>query len=363
MIPFSFFVHFRRTIRDDMRFLWQPLGLLPESFFEKCCNRLNHRSYVWTAVQRKQPLQKNIHLGNIEIIPMSASTMLALKREDFVFKMNQYLDKLVKNGIKIAGLGALTAPLTAGGLALAHRNDICLTNGNAFTAVIMAQGVEKMIQDSGLQHPKVAIVGATGSVGSCVTQILARNGNVQDFLLISQTLSKLETLAATIESSNRTIQVSTDLMTLTNAAIVVVLTASNATLILPKHLKTNALVLDGTQPRNTSARILTERPDVSVIDGGLVAIHDIGLTRGTTGLPKGEYFACFSETLLLSLEARQTHFCLGNATLEHADWITQVVLKHASWGFRLAPFSSFGKPITLKKQQDVSRIRELVASA
>ena len=67
-----------------------------------------------------------------------------MKREDFVAKMNLYLDKLVEKGVKIAGLGALTSPLTAGGLALAHRNDICLTNGNAFTAVIMAQGVERI---------------------------------------------------------------------------------------------------------------------------------------------------------------------------------------------------------------------------
>jgi hypothetical protein len=68
------------------------------------------------------------------------------------------------------------------------------------------------------------------------------------------------------------------------------------------------------------------------------------------GLRDGEYFACFSETVLLALEGRQKHFCLGNATLEQADYITQIALKYQTMGFQLAPFSAFGKPVFLKKR-------------
>jgi fatty aldehyde-generating acyl-ACP reductase len=350
MTPFSFFVHFRRNFREDMRLLWQPLGWLPESFYNKLFTRLEHRSYRWSSVQLKQEQQAATNMGTLEVVPMNATIMMNMKREDFVTKMNLYLDKLVEKGVKIAGLGALTSPLTAGGLALAQRNDICLTNGNAFTAVMMAQGVEKIIQNTGLKHPKVAIVGATGSVGSCVTQILARNGNIQNLLLISQTIRKLERLASSIESPHLDIEISTNLMTLTEADIVVVLTASNETLILPKHLKINAIILDGTQPRNTSPAILTQRPDVAVIDGGLVTIQNMALTLGGLGLREGEYFACFSETVLLALEGRQKHFCLGNATLEQADYIAQMALKYQTMGFQLAPFSAFGKPVFLKKR-------------
>lgn len=349
---FSFFVHFRKSVRDDMRLFWKPLGLLPESFYEKLCTRFGHRSYTWSKVK----VANAAHEGTIELVPQSATKMLNSSREDFIAQMNQYLDKLVAKGIKVAGLGALTAPMTNGGLALSNRTDICLTNGNAFTAVIMAEGVKKIIQDAGLNNPKVAIVGATGSVGSCVTQILASDKSVQNFLLISQTLPKLKRLADTIQTEDTIIEVSTDLKTLTSADVLVILTASNATLITPEHLKKHAIILDGTQPRNTSKSILTERPDVTLIDGGNVTIKDIALIGGGFGLPQGEYFACFSETLLLALEGRKEHFCLGNATLEQANYIKNLAVKYKEMGFTLAPFSSFGKPVTIKKQAKVFAI-------
>ncbi len=359
MTPFSFFIHFRGSFREDIQFLWRPLGWISETFYEKLFTRIGYQSYRWSRVRLKTENQKMLNLGTLEAVPMSATMMLNMKREDFVAKMNLYLDKLVQKGIKVAGLGALTSPLTAGGLALAQRNDICLTNGNAFTAVIMAQAIEKIIQKTGLEQPKVAIVGATGSVGSCVTQLLARNQTIQDFLLISQTMRKLERLESNVlkQHSHLHIQISTDLMTLTEADIVVVLTASNETIILPKHLKINAIILDGTQPRNTSLDILTERPDVTVIDGGLVTIYNMSLSMGSLALRDGEYYACFSETVLLALEGREKHFCLGNATLEQADWIAQLAFKYKDMGFKLAPFSAFGQPVLLKKQHNNTNTR------
>ena len=66
MIPFSFFIHFRRTFREDMRFFWKPLGWLPESFYVKLFAHLNHRSYRWSTVQLKkeQKAGKNIDDSN-----------------------------------------------------------------------------------------------------------------------------------------------------------------------------------------------------------------------------------------------------------------------------------------------------------
>jgi predicted amino acid dehydrogenase len=353
MTSFSFLIHFRGSFREDIQFLWRPLGWFSESFYEGLFKRFGNRSYRWSTVRLQQNLQKTEDIGTLEAVPMTAAMMMNMKREDFMTKMNLYLDKLVAKGVKVVGLGALTAPLTTGGLALAQRTDICLTNGNAFTAVMMAQAVEKIIQETGLQHPKVAIVGATGSVGSCLTQLLARNNTVQDFLLVSQTLRKLERLAASIQKLNVQLQteISTDLMTLTQADLVVVLTASNETLILPKHLKINAILLDGTQPRNTAPDILTQRPDVTLIDGGLVTIQNMSLSMGSLALRDGEYYACFSETVLLALEGREKHFCLGNATLEQAEEIAQLAFKYRHMGFELAPFSAFGQPVSLKRKE------------
>jgi len=61
------------------------------------------------------------------------------------------------------------------------------------------------------------------------------------------------------------------------------------------------------------------------------------------------YFACFSETLLLAMDGRKEHFCLGNPSLEQADYILSLADKYKDFGFYLAPFTSFGKPVTLTR--------------
>jgi fatty aldehyde-generating acyl-ACP reductase len=341
---FSFFVHFRKSIAQDLALAYKPLRLLPEPILERICTRMARKSYTWSQIYNSS----GTTLGSLELVPMSAKMMLTGSREVFLAQMNGYLDQLVAKGVKIAGLGALTAPMTAGGLALANRQDIGLTNGNAFTAVIMAQAVQKIISDTGLYQPTIAIIGATGSVGSCVSQLVWRDNNC-NLLLMSQTLPKLQRLANTLSTKlNGNITLNTNMEAAQKADIVVVLTASEKTIVEAKHLKTNAIILDGTQPRNTAANLLNQRPDITLIDGGLVAIKDISISGGGLGLPKGIYFACFSETLLLAMAGYKGHFCLGNASLEHAQYISQLAIKYAHYGFELAPFSAFGQNVTLK---------------
>ena len=346
---FSFFVHFRKSIRTDIGLLWKPLGKLPENFYKKVFKTFLKTSYTWAQIMPTSKDQKKTKpIGTVEVVPMSAPMMLTENREAFLAKMEHYLDNLVAKDVKIAGLGALTSPLTAGGLSLKHRTDIALTNGNAFTAVIIAEGLKKIVSELSLNQPKIAIVGATGSVGSCVTKLLAREG-FNDLLLVSQTMPKLQKLSESLQEYSVNATLSTDLKTLITADILIVLTASDSTLIHSEHLKHGSIILDGTQPRNTAKSLLSERPDITLIDGGLVHINSIKLMGGSIGLSKGIYFACFSETFLLALEHYSKHFCLGNATLEQADFIAGIAAKYKKFGFTLAPFSAFGQPVILKK--------------
>jgi fatty aldehyde-generating acyl-ACP reductase len=342
---FSFFVHFRKSIKDDISLLWKPLGYFSERFYEKLFGIFGKKLLPWGQVVATNNYTKN--LGSTVLIPMSATSMLNSKREVFTTNMEKYLDQLVANGVKIAGLGALTSPMTAGGLALAHRTDIALTNGNAFTAAIMYQAAKKILANAAAFAPKIAIVGATGSVGSCVAKLLARDG-YQNMLLMAQTEQKLQRLSKQLAEYGVSTQISTNLNQLNHADLVIVLTASSETLIKAEHLKANTIIIDGTQPRNTAASLLQQRPDVTVIDGGLVQIDNIAFKGGGFGLPKGVYFACFSETLLLALEGYHKHFCLGNASVEQADYIMSLAKKYEKYGFKLAAFSAFGKNVKLK---------------
>lgn len=344
-VPFSFLIHFRHQVKDDAAILWEPLRQIPEKWYSTVLNKVNFPAFRWGSVR----LKGGLSMGSLNLVPLNASLMLQKGRKEMTARLEQDIDRLVKKGNRVIGLGALTAPMTKGGLNLKHRTDVCLTNGNAFTAVMMHQAIEKIIRQRGLLAPRIAVVGASGSVGSCVCRLIARERTTDDLLLVARNQVKLEKLALELRNKAVFVDTSANLNELQQADIVVLLTASADCILKSEHLKQGAIVLDGTQPRNTSPTLLEERPDVTIIDGGLVEIPGIQLKGGGFGLPQDTYFACFSETLLLAMEGRKEHFCLGNPTLEHADYISQLAKKYESFGFQLAPFSAFGKAVNLSK--------------
>jgi predicted amino acid dehydrogenase len=95
----------------------------------------------------------------------------------------------------------------------------------------------------------------------------------------------------------------------------VIVTASNSAppLIYPRHLGQGPIVVcDISVPEDVAPEVATERPDVLVLKGGLVAIpHDPAFHIGGIPLPEGHAFACMSETLLLGLMGAREHFSFG----------------------------------------------------
>jgi fatty aldehyde-generating acyl-ACP reductase len=106
-------------------------------------------------------------------------------------------------------------------------------------------------------------------------------------------------------------------------------------------------VLDATQPRNTAPTLVDERPDVLVVDGGVVGIPSLRLVGGDIGLPDGRSYACFAETALLALTGHRGHFSIGVPTLELVDRTRGMAADLAHLGFRAAEPTSFGRPVTL----------------
>jgi predicted amino acid dehydrogenase len=132
-----------------------------------------------------------------------------------------------------------------------------------------------------------------------------------------------------------------------DADLVILLTASADALLQPQHLRDGAVVLDATQPRNTSPHLLTARPDVLVVDGGVVEIPSLRLVGGNIGLPDGRAYACFAETALLALSGHRGHFSIGVPTLELVDHTRVLAARQAHLGFRAAAPTSFGRPVDL----------------
>jgi predicted amino acid dehydrogenase len=90
------------------------------------------------------------------------------------------------------------------------------------------------------------------------------------------------------------------------------------------------------RPFDASANVRA-RGDLTVIDGGLVALPDPSLRFGVgnlQGLPTGVQLACLSETMLLALAGVRTDTGVGDdISLQTADHVAALADEH---GFSLA---------------------------
>lgn len=336
---FAFLVHPRNEISTDMGILLgAPFSLVPDR--------------IWTTAFAHLPIAPMVTgrmayddapddlVGSLITVPLTATQLLTLPRTQVQDKISAAVDKARDLGAEIVGLGALTAPVSAGGKLFAKRSDIGVTNGNAFTAVMTLLGMERLMART-RPDPVIAIVGATGSVGSCLTRLIARRHSGR-LLLVARNEGRLSALAQEVSGSRLTVSTSTDMAEVRKADLVVLLTASADSILRSEHLKTGAVVLDDTVPRNTDRRLIVERPDVLVVDGGIVEIPGASL-KGSIGLAPGLAYACLAETMLLALAGHQGHFSIGTPQVEQAEYLLDLALRHRHLGFTLAPFRSFGR--------------------
>lgn len=340
---FAFLVHPRADIRRDLAGWLPPLGMLPEPV---CDWALQMLPLPPLAVGKVRLPDASKTAGWIMLVPYSARQMLTLSRAQVTRKISAAIDKAVRLGANVVGLGALTAPVTGGGQRLAQRRDVAITNGNAFTAAMTVMAIKQLLARSSQSEPTVALVGASGSVGTCVAHLLARQHVIDRLLCVARSAERLERLAASLraQAPGMHVRTSYDMAAVRDADLVVVLTSSADCLVRSEHLKPGATVLDDTQPRNTDPALLHERPDVLVVDGGLVALNDVHIGVNI-GLPPGCVYACLAETMLLALDGYDEHFSIGAPTVTQAEYIGQLAVKHRSYGFDLAPLHSFGRPI------------------
>lgn len=341
---FAFLVHLRRSVQQDLGRVWRPLGWIPEAIYRLALRLLPVPPVTIGTVRLTGPHART--LGRIVLVPLSGRQMLSLPRPFVLRKVQAAVDHAVRAGANLVGLGALTAPVTTGGQKLADRTDVGVTNGNAFTAAITMEGVERLLAHCPNPRPTIAVVGASGSVGTCLCRLIARQRPEVNLLMIARDAGRL-TAAAELVRADRpgmTVTESTAMDSVQAADLVVLLTSSADCLLRSEHLKEGAIVLDDTQPRNTDRSLLTERPDVMIVDGGLVQLQGIALGVNL-GFPRGIVPACLAETLLLSLEGHEGHFSIGAPTPEQAERIGALALKWRQYGFSLAPFHCFGRPL------------------
>jgi fatty aldehyde-generating acyl-ACP reductase len=275
--------------------------------------------------------------------------------EDRVYRKILETGRLAeKLGANILGLGAFTSVVGDSGYTIAKELDIPVTTGDSYTVAV---ALDALREAAGLLEVSVpgstaAVVGATGAIGKICAEFLSQE--VAELILIGRNLVELEATKEHLLSKTPMSKIWTSISMddLRKAHLVISVTSAAASVISPDHLRTGSIVLDVARPRDVAARVAEQRPDVLVIDGGVVAVPGPVNFNFNFGLPSGMAFACMAETMALTLEGRFEDYSIGkNLQIYQVREIASIARKH---GFHVNGFRSFEKSVP---DEQIARVR------
>ena len=336
---FAFLIHPRTDPSEDLALINPALGLIPGRLCEAAMRRLPLKPWVHSTITAAD--RPGEVLGEVIGVPLTPTMLLGDDRAIVARRIDQAIDLAVSRGATVLGLGALTAPATAGGAKLRRRTDIGVTNGNAYTAAATAAAVGRIAAGMA-EAPVVALVGANGSVGTAVARVLGQMGVARELVLVGRTPAALAALAGDLDATW-----STDMSACRRADLIVLMTSAAGAVLTAEHLKPGAVVLDDTQPRNTGTGLATERPDVVILDGGVVSTPGLVRTGFGMGLARTSSFACLAESSLLALADHRGHGTIGRPSLDQVARVQEISERFGHLGFGLADPTSFGEPVAV----------------
>lgn len=277
---------------------------------------------------------------------LTARQMLRLDERFVMKKIIAAARKAEALGAKIVGLGAFTSVVGDAGITVAKSVGIAVTTGNSYTVATALEGIEYAAGLLGLDiaGARVAVLGASGSIGKACARIMARRGF--EVTLVARRREALEEVAAQIAAeTGRTPRIETEIAQgLRGARVVIAVTSAIEAVVDPEFLEPGAIVCDVARPRNVSRAVAQARDDVFVFEGGVVAPPgdvDFGFNFG---FPPKTCYACMAETMILTLEGRFENYSLGrDLDVEKIEEIAALAKKH---GFSLAGLRSFERAVT-----------------
>lgn len=301
--------------------------------------------------------------GEFVLVPRRAEELKAMSHQDAVTEIRQAVQMGQKRGAKIIGLGAYTSVVTQGGLSLKGDGLPPLTTGNSYTVVASRQTVRLAAAERGWSLPTrtIAVIGAGGAIGQALSILLSRDagrlillGNpahaeesrqrlLQVAGRIVWSLNKMRNGSAFPQGSvaslatkldlalpskpDRTslirlgekliertgsvfISVDSELM-LPQADIVVCCTSTTERMVREDCLRASAVVCDVSRPSNVGEEVRERRPDVMVLDGGVIRLPGDSTLGFNASLAKGHAYACMAETMMLAMDQRYRDMSLG----------------------------------------------------
>jgi len=258
------------------------------------------------------------------------------------------------HGAKIVGLGAFTSVVGDAGITIADELDIAVTTGNTYTVATALEGSLRACALLGKERASLhaGVLGATGSIGKACSRLLS--WEVERLVLIGRDTERLEAVASELGGPAKA-SISTDAAAaLPELDVVITVTSALTTVVQPEHLKKGAVICDVARPRDVSKEVADKRPDVLVIEGGVVSVPGAVEFGLDFGFPPRTAYACMSETMILALEGRYEDYSLGrDLSVDKVREITALAEKH---GFKLAGFRSFERAVD---EATIERVKAL----
>lgn len=295
--------------------------------------------------------------GWVISIPLTAKQMM--ENRDLALKHIIKAATLAKNkGAKLIGLGALTSSMSKGGLELTNRVDIGVTTGHAYTAFTVTETLLSIMKDldCSFEDSTLAIVGASGSVGSASTRILIKN-NFKKIILIDLD-RKMERLKKELKNyindniKNKLI-LSHQIKDVKKADFIITATNAPEALIKSEDLKTGAVVVDDAQPSDIDDSVFN-REDVLILEAG--AVHTPGISANFKMGLKNKYdnFCCLAEVLILAAEKKEGDFVIGKTTDKQIEYISS---KGRILGFHISDYQNINGIIRKSRIQEIKKIK------
>jgi fatty aldehyde-generating acyl-ACP reductase len=252
-----------------------------------------------------------------------------------------------KNGIDITALGGFTSIIFENFNLLKEQQIRSttlqwerFTTGNTHTAWVICRQVETNAPKLGidLRQARVAVIGATGDIGSAVCRWLSQRTGVKELLLVARQPQPLLDLQQEL-GGGRILKLEE---ALPEADVVVWVASLPQTLSIDAaNLKSPCLMIDGGYPKNLDTK--ASGNGIHVLKGGIVEFFsDITwqmMEMAEMDNPKRQMFACFAEAILLEFEGIHTNFSWGrnNISLDKMDLIGAASLRHGFQALGLSP--------------------------
>jgi len=275
----------------------------------------------------------------VELYPILLPITSQRLKTHFQRRQLRGLRSLIQRAIDVAAelrcdvvsLGQFTSIVTGQGQYVDHRG-MGLTSGNSLSVAMAIETIQRALAVQGLEaaDATLAIVGGAGDIGRVCAQLLAPKFHATVLVGSSQPGS-VDRVRRVAESCNA--DFSCDMTAVQAANVVVAATNSVDFPLDASQLRRQAVVCDISVPSTLRPDSLQQRPDITLLEGGLVALpfsENLGIPGIALG--NGLIYGCLGEGLALAWEGLCDQMFTGRASVAKVKAIRTIARRH---GLRL----------------------------